>query len=53
MRRSAAIERELASGVDQRLLRRFVHFERMDKNCMARRVLITEVSGGGYWVDRG
>ena len=39
------IERELASRVDQKVLRRFVHVEKMDEYRMARRVLMTEVSG--------
>ena len=44
--RRAGIERELASRADQRVLRWFGHVERMDENCMARTVLIAEVSGG-------
>ena len=46
MHRRAGIERELASRADQRVLRRFVHVERMDEHRMARRVLMAEVSGG-------
>ena len=46
VRRRARIERELASRADQRVLRWFRHVERMDEHCMARRVLIAEVSGG-------
>ena len=46
MRRRAGIEKELASRVDQRVLRWFGHVERMDDYCMARRVLMAEVSGG-------
>ena len=46
VRRRAGIERELASRADQRVLRRFGHVERMDDYCMARRVLMAEVSGG-------
>ena len=46
MRRRAGIERELASRADQRVLRWFGHVERMDEYCMARRVLMAEVSGG-------
>ena len=42
--RRAGIERELASR-DHRALRWFVHVERMDEFCMARRVLMAEVSG--------
>ena len=46
-RRRAGIERELASRVDQRVLRWFGHVERMDDDYrMARRVLMAEVSGG-------
>ena len=40
------LERELASRTDQRVLRRFVHLERMDEYRIARRkVLMVEVSG--------
>ena len=46
VRRRAGIERELASGADQRVLRWFGHVERMDDYRMARRVLMAEVSGG-------
>ena len=46
MRRRAGIERELASRADQRVLRWFVHVERMDDYRMAKRVLTAEVSGG-------
>ena len=42
----AGIERELASRADRRVSRWFGHVERMDENCMARRVLMVEVSGG-------
>ena len=44
--RRAGIERELASRADQRVLRWVGHMERMDDYCMARRVLMVEVSGG-------
>ena len=47
MRRTAGIERELASRADERVLRWFGHVERMDEYRMARRVLMAEVSGGG------
>ena len=40
------MEMELASRADQRVLRWFVHVERMDDYRMARRVLMAEVSGG-------
>ena len=46
MIKRAGIERELASRADQRVLRWFGHVERMDEYRMARRVLMTEVSGG-------
>ena len=46
VRRRAGIERGLASGADQRVLRWFGHVERMDEYRMARRVLMAEVSGG-------
>ena len=36
----AGIGRELASGADQKVLRRFGHVERMDEHHMARRVLM-------------
>ena len=52
VRRRAGIERE-ARRADQRVLRRFGDVERMDEYCMARRVLMAEVSGGGYEGDRG
>ena len=42
--RRAGIERALASGVDQRVLRWFGQVERMDEYRMARRVLMAEVS---------
>ena len=45
-RRRAGIERKLASGADQSVLRWFGHVERMDNYRMARRVLMAEVSGG-------
>ena len=44
--RRAGIEKELASRADQRVLRWFGHVERIDEYRMARRVLMTEVSGG-------
>ena len=40
------IERELANIADQRVFRWFGHVERMDEYCMARRVLMAEVSEG-------
>ena len=46
MRRRAGIERELASRADHRVLRWFVHVERMDEYRMARKVLMAEVSVG-------
>ena len=46
VRRRAGIERELASRVDQRVLRWFGHVERMDEYRMAKRVLMAEVNGG-------
>ena len=45
--------RELTSRVDQRVLRWFRHVERMDEYCLPRRMLMADVSGGGYNVDRG
>ena len=58
MCRTAGIERELASRADQTVLRWFGHVESMDEYCMARRVLMTEVSGGRVrgrprlgWID--
>ena len=44
--RRAGIERELANRADQRVLRWFGQVKRMDEYHMARRVLMTEVSGG-------
>ena len=46
VRRRAGIEKELASRADQRVLRWFGLVERMDEYRTARKVLITEVSGG-------
>ena len=46
MRRRAGIERQLASGAGQRLLRWFGHVERIYEYRMTRRVLMAEVSGG-------
>ena len=46
MRRRAGIERELVSRADHRVVRWFGHVERMDEYRRARRVLMTEVSGG-------
>ena len=46
MRRRVGIERELANRADRRVLRWFGHVERMDEYCMARSVLMAEVSGG-------
>ena len=53
VRRRAGIERELASRVDQRVLRWFRHVERMDEYRMARKVLMAEVTGGRVQGDRG
>ena len=46
--RRAGIETELASRADQRVFRWFGHVERLHEYCMARRVLMAEVSGA--WV---
>ena len=46
VRRRAGIERELASRADQRVLRWFLHLERIDEYRLARRLLMVEVSGG-------
>ena len=48
VRSRAGIERELASREDQRqrVLRWFGHMERMDEYCMARRVMMADVSVG-------
>ena len=53
VRRRAGIERELASGADQRVLRWFGHVEILDEYRVARRVLMAEVSGGRNEGDRG
>ena len=53
VRRRAGIEGKLASGADQRVLRRFGHVKRMDEYSMARRVLMAEVSEGANEGDRG
>ena len=52
VRRRAGIERELASRADQRVLRWCGHVERMDEYCVARRVLIAEVSGERVRVEK-
>ena len=49
VRRRAGIGRELASRVDQRVLRWFGQVERMDESRLARRVMMAEVSGGQVW----
>ena len=49
--RRAGNEREPAYRVDQRVMRRFGHVERMDEYCITRRVLMVEVSGRGYGGD--
>ena len=46
VRSRAGIEREIASRSDQRVFRWFGHVETIDDYCMARRVLMAEVSGG-------
>ena len=46
VRRKDGIERELASRVDQRVLRWFEYLERIYDYHMARRVLLADVSGG-------
>ena len=45
----AGIEMELASRVDQRVLRWFEHIERTGEYRMARGVLMADVSGGRVW----
>ena len=45
VRRRVGIGRELASRVDQKVLRQFGHMERMDENRLARRVLTAAVTG--------
>ena len=51
--RIAGTERALVSRVDKRISGWFGHLARMDKYRMARRVLMSKVSGGEYGVDRG
>ena len=46
MRRRAGIEMELASIMDQGVLRCIGHVEKIDEYCMARKVLTAKVSGG-------
>ena len=46
VRRRAGIGRELASRVDQRVLKWFGHLERMDESRLARRVMMAEVNRG-------
>ena len=45
VRRRAGTERELACRADKRVLRWFVHVQRMDEYRTARRLLMSEVSG--------
>ena len=45
--RRAGIEMELTSRADPRVLRLFMHVERMDEYHMTRRVWMAKVSGGG------
>ena len=47
--RRAAIERELTSRADQRVLGWFGHVERIDDHSMARRTMVANVSGGRAW----
>ena len=51
--RRSGIAWELASKTDKRVLRWFGQVERMGEYSMATRVLMAEVSGGGYEGDRG
>ena len=51
MRRKAAVVREKASRVDQKVSRWFGHVERMNNYHMARRLLMAEVKRGEYGVD--
>ena len=52
VRRRAGIERELASRADQRVLRWFGYLEIIDEYRVPLRVLVAELSEGGYRVDR-
>ena len=49
----AGIERELASGAEQRVLRWSGHVEKLDEHRMARSMLMAEVSGGLVHGRRG
>ena len=49
--RRAGIKRELASRADLENLRWFGHVERMNEYRMARRLVMAEVSGGGFEGD--
>ena len=53
VQRRAGIERELASRVDQRVLKRFGYMERVDEYRIARSLLMPEVVESVYRVDRG
>ena len=53
LHRRAGIERELVIRADQRVLRWFGHVEKTCEYHMAKRVLMAEVSEGGYDGDRG
>ena len=48
VRRRAGVERQLARRADQRVLRWFVHVERMDNYRLTKRVLMANAIGG--WV---
>ena len=50
MRRRAAIEKELGSRADKRVLRWLGHVERTDEYLMARRVLMVEINGGRVFI---
>ena len=47
--REAEIEMKLVSRTDQRVFRGFGHMERINDNCIARKVFIEEVSGWWVW----
>ena len=49
VRNEDVLRRELASRVDQRILRWFGHVKRMDEYHIARRVLMADVCGYRAW----
>ena len=49
VKRRAQVDRQLRGGVDQCVLRWFGHMERMDEECMTKKVMISDVEGNKCW----